>query len=87
MEIKILKFRPYEKNTLQGFLDVLLPSGLEIHDMTYHVKGDRRWIGYPARQYEDENGDTAYANIVFVPDKNRHNVFQRALLTAFDAYE
>ena len=46
MGIKIIDYRPYSKKTLQGFLTIELPSGLEIRDLTYHKKGDNRWIGY-----------------------------------------
>jgi hypothetical protein len=87
MPVEIVKFREYRKNTLQGFLTVLLqPSGLEIRDCTVHQKGDKRWIGMPAKPYQDDSGDTKYSLIVYFPDRDRSDLFQKAALAAFDRY-
>jgi hypothetical protein len=84
--IKILRFHKFEKNTLKAFLEAGLPSGLCIRDLTYHVKGDNRWIGYPSRAYEDGEGNTKYQPIIWFSDKNLHWDFQKQLLAALDEY-
>ena len=69
-KMKILKFRRYEKNTLKGFIEVELPSGLIIKDITWHQKEDREWLGLPARQYDKEDGSKGWANLVEFSDKS-----------------
>jgi hypothetical protein len=87
MPIEIKEFRPYVKNTLQGFCTVLLqPSGLEIRDLTVHQKGDRRWINMPSRPYQNSEGKTSYSFIILFPDKERSQQFQTAVLKALDKY-
>ena len=86
MAIEIKFFRKYEKNTLKGFLTVLLqPSGIEIRDLTLHEKNGKRWVNMPNKPYEDE-GETKYSYIVFFPDKDRAQKFQEATLKALDKY-
>jgi hypothetical protein len=63
--IRCIKFRPYQKNTLQGFADLhFVRTGIVIHDCCLHQKGDRRWISFPARPYEDKDGKTQWAAMV-----------------------
>src|SRR5262249_58981578 len=70
IEVTATAFKPYAKNTLIGFVDLMLPSiGLTISGCTVHEKGESRWIGLPGRPYT-ENGVTKYANILDFPDKD-----------------
>ena len=86
MAIEILKWRRLEKNTLQGFVSILMPSmGLEIRDITVHRKGNDRWLGMPARPYDD-NGTTKYAYILKFQDKKIWDRFQSETLDALDEY-
>ena len=51
MGIEITKFRKYEKNTLQGFMSILMTGiGLEIRDCTVHQKEGKKWIGLPSKR-------------------------------------
>ena len=84
--MKILNFRKFEKNTLRGFLEVELPSGLCIRDLSYHVKNGSRWIGYPSKPYEKEDGSQSWVNQIWFEDKEVHNRFQRQLLAALDEH-
>jgi hypothetical protein len=55
--IRCTKFRPYEKNTLRGFVALELSNvGLVIHDCTWHCKEGKEWIGFPARTYQGNDG-------------------------------
>ena len=84
--MKIVKFKQMRKNSLRGFIEAELPSGMCLRDLTYHVHEDgRRWIGYPSRQYE-RDGKTEYMNLVYFPDKEVHRKFQEKLLAALDQY-
>jgi hypothetical protein len=42
-------WRPLRRNTLHGFVDVVLLNGLEIDDIAVHVRGGRAWASLPAR--------------------------------------
>ena len=84
-QITILAWRGCTKNTLLGFLDVRLLSGLVIHGLTVHEKGERRWIGLPARPYET-SGSTSWSPVVEIPDRETRERFERLVLEALDAY-
>lgn len=84
--IEIVEFRPFQKNTLQGFLTVRTPSGWEFKDITVHQKGSQRWLGMPAKQFKKEDGTTAWVPLIRMADKDRWESFQKATLAALDAY-
>ena len=87
MKIEILKWRTFEKNSLQGFVDICIGDiGLEIGGCTFHRKGDARWIGLPARQYQDHNGLRQWARTLYFFDKERHQDFQAATVAALEDY-
>jgi DNA-binding cell septation regulator SpoVG len=81
----VRQFRPFEKNTLLGFLELELPSGLIIHDITLHEKGDSRWVSMPAKQYE-KNGEKTWIPLVEFTSKETRERFQAAALAALDEY-
>jgi len=83
--VKILSFRKFEKNTLRGFLEVELPSGMCIRDLTLHEKNGSRWIGYPSKPYE-KDGKQSWVNQIWFEDKEIHKKFQDQILSAFDRY-
>jgi len=84
--IRCLKFRPYQKNTLQGFADLKLSRvGIIIHDCTFHRhQNGREWVGFPARSYNDKDGNTQrQALIEFAPDAKRtREQFQEQAIAA-----
>jgi len=81
-KMKILKFRPYEKNTLRGFIEVELPSGMIIKDISWHQREDREWLGLPARQYEKEDGSKGWANQIDFISKDLYWTFVDKVLDA-----
>jgi hypothetical protein len=84
--IQIVKWRGCAKNTLVGFVDVHLASGLLIRGITVHQKGDRRWLGLPARSYETDSGATAWSPVVEIPDHETRERFERLVLEALDQF-
>jgi hypothetical protein len=84
--MKIKSFRSYEKGMLQGFFEVELPSGMCVRDLTLHNKDGSRWVGYPSKPYQDDEGNTKYQNQIYFPDKAVHHQFQERVLSALDAY-
>ena len=63
--IRCIKFRPYQRNTLQGFCDFELTRvGLVLKDCTLHEKNGHHWIAFPARRYEGQDGRTLWSPAV-----------------------
>jgi hypothetical protein len=84
--IEIVSFKPFVKNTLQGFATVRLTNiGLEIRDATLHQKNGKRWIQFPSKAYE-KNGKTLWSAIVDFYDRTRGDQFQRTALDALDQF-
>jgi hypothetical protein len=87
MAIEITSFKPFVKNTLQGFATIRLTAiGLEIRDVTLHTKGGKRWIQLPSKAY-DKDGKTLWTAIVDFYDKTRAEQFQKSALDALDRFQ
>jgi hypothetical protein len=67
-----------------GFVDVQLPSGLVVRGLTIHRKGERRWIGLPARSYESDSGSVSWAPVIEIPDRQTRERFEESILAALD---
>jgi hypothetical protein len=76
MNYSVKDFKPFERNTLKGFFTVVAGS-LEIEGFTYHEKNGSAWVGMPAKQYQDDNGETGWYPLVFIKDKDRFKKFVR----------
>jgi len=85
--MKVLDFRPVDKNTLKGFFTLELPSGLLIHDMCLHEKNSKRWVSFPARPYTAKDGTEKWARIVDIPDRDRWGQFNRQALDAVAKFQ
>ena len=64
--IRCIKLRRYERNTLQGFVDLELTRvGIIIRDCTWHRHADgKEWVGFPAKPYETKTGETAWQPLI-----------------------
>jgi hypothetical protein len=83
--IRILDWKPYAKNTLQGFISVELASGLVLHSLMLHEKNGSRWIGFPAREWVHE-GIKQYARFIEFRDRAAADWFRDEVLAALDDY-
>ncbi len=87
MSIQLKDFRPFKKNSLQGFITLYLPgAGLEIRDCSLFEKDERRWVSLPSRSFQKDDGTTAWANVVSIPDEDRYQKFQNETIKALDVY-
>lgn len=80
--MRISRFQPYERNTLKGFIEAEFSSGMLLKNLTWHQKGDKEWIGLPAREYKKEDGTKGYANVVDFVDKTTYWKFVNKVLDA-----
>jgi hypothetical protein len=85
-DFAVSNWKPFEKNTLRGFLTLTLPSGLILHNCTFHRKGDSRWLGLPAQRFTKPDGTTSYTPQVEFVDRAASDRFQTAALQAIDRY-
>jgi hypothetical protein len=68
------------KNSLRGFFDVQLPSGLKLNGCMLHEKEGRRWSGLPSREYVKPDGSKSWAPIVEIPDRADRDKFTAGFL-------
>jgi hypothetical protein len=68
--MKIKRFLKYTRNTLLGFVDVETPGGYIIKGLTFHRKGNSEWLGMPAKEYTNKEGQKGYAPMVDFATKN-----------------
>lgn len=86
--IQIVDFRFHQKNTLQGFLTVLLSDvGLEIKDIALHRKDGRSWLQLPAKPYAKPDGSQGWSYFLTFIDKNHFQRFQEVALKKLDTFQ
>ena len=61
--------------------------GLVIRDCTWHEKNGKEWVGFPARSYEDKNGNTQWSPLIEFAEGAREarEQFQRQALAVIRA--
>jgi hypothetical protein len=85
-EIQIADWKPHSKNTLVGFFTATLPSGLILHNLMLHEKGNSRWIAFPSREWTDPAGKRQFARFVEFIDRETSDRFRDLLLEALDRH-
>jgi hypothetical protein len=84
----VLNFKAFEKNSLKGFFDLEMPSGLILRGCQLHESHWKRSVGVPARPYEAADGTQSWARIVDFRDRRASVRFQEmATAAAVVAYE
>jgi hypothetical protein len=63
-KLSVTNWRAHRKNTVQGFLSLTVPSGIVIHNSTFHQKDSARGIGLPTRQCLQDDGCTSYTPLI-----------------------
>jgi hypothetical protein len=84
-EIVVVDFRPYEKNTLKGFVTLEF-AGLILREVCLHEKNGKRWTSMPARPYKRPDGANAWQPLVEFADEATRTHFQEFALKAVDTY-
>ena len=83
MKIEVTKFREFKKNTLQGFADLKIsPPGIEVKDCPVHEKNGKRWVNFPAREFEARDGSKSWVPFVKFPDRDDYQTFNKAAIEA-----
>jgi hypothetical protein len=87
-KLMVLEWRPFKKGaSLQGFATLQLPSGLVLHDVTFHRREDgATWVGMPARSYIKRDGETSWMPMVGFIDKAAERRFRDLAIEAIEAF-
>jgi hypothetical protein len=86
-EFQVREFKECRKGqSLQGFFVLVLPSGMVLHDMTYHQREDgAKWVGMPAKSFV-KDGETAWFRLVDFVDKAAFAKFQESAKAALERF-
>ncbi len=84
--ISVIRWRPFLRNTLQGFVTLRMGSGWEIADVGVHKTDSERWLMLPSKPYTRKDGQIAWTYMIRMPDQARWKRFQREALEALDAF-
>ncbi len=88
-------WKPFERNTLQGFADLWLRAArLNIRGCAVHQKNAKRWVQLPARPQldkdrnlvRDTSGKIQYATILELDSQEVADRFNAAALTAIEDF-
>ena len=85
-EIQISNWKPHSKNTLVGFFTAALPSGMVLHNLMLHQKDEARWIGFPAREWTDQQGAKQFARFIEFRSRAAADCFRDQVLEALDKH-
>jgi hypothetical protein len=89
--LRLLGFRRFRRNSLFGFLDIEVSSGLRIFDITLMKSGAAAWVGLPAKARIDENGHQAidpetgkkaWLPVIQWRDRRTADAFSKAVIAA-----
>ena len=83
---EVLDWKAHEKNTLQAFLSLSLPSGMILHGCSYHRRNDSRWVGVPGQKFTKADGSVGYTPVVEFTTDAAHQRFQEQAIAAVDRY-
>jgi hypothetical protein len=88
--VEILEFVPRRANSLQGFAQVRLPSGMVLHDVGIYINGARAWASPPSKPMigrdgvamRDDKGKIRYVALITFATKDRRDRFSEAIIEA-----
>jgi hypothetical protein len=86
----IKSFVPVRRNSLRGFAEVQLPSGMIVADVAVHITEGRPWAAPPSKPMLDRNGivmrddkgKIKYAPIISFATKDLRDRFSREVINA-----
>ena len=91
-QTEITEWRPLVSNTMRGLFSCLLPSGLLLHGCSLHVGDKGPWVSLPSKvrvshgEVSTYLGKPVYNKVVEIPDRERRDAFQAAVLAALAAH-
>lgn len=92
--MKLLTWRECRRNTLLGFGDLQMDSGLIVKDVSFHAKDGSQWASPPGRPMldadrnviRDDTGKVAYSPSIDFADKRIRRQWSDAAVQALNRY-
>ena len=93
--VTVTAFRPFEKNTLRGFVSVRINElRLNVHDLCLHEKNGRKWVALPSKPMldkdrnpiQDDDGKPKFSPILQFDDRDTANAFSTQVIEAVDRH-
>ena len=85
-DITVVRWRPYEKGSLRGFLSISLAQKIQINDLMLFDGNGSRSIKLPDKEYKKRDGSTGRSHVIEFDSKTVEREFQSAVLAALDHY-
>jgi hypothetical protein len=92
--LAIVGWKPMPRNSLRGFADIKLPSGLIIREAVVHNTNGRAWVNLPGKPMVDRDGQAVrdpatgklkYAALLEWSDRAVADRFSAAVIDAIEA--
>lgn len=83
--LQVTSWKAFRKNTLLGFFDLTLPSGMIVHGCSVHERDGERWIGLPAQKFTKADGSAGFTPVIDFTSKEARQKFQEQALAAIAA--
>ena len=89
MKITINKWKPYQKNSLQGFFNLTINDiGLSIEGVGYFNNNEgKKWLTLPTKSYQAKDGKTKYQPFISFPEPDHYWAFCGAVWDAIEAWK
>ncbi len=85
--IECTNFKTHQKGSLQGFADLFVDSwGVEIKGCSLFMKGGRRWVTFPSREYDNKEGEKKYMPYIRFRNKEHMDAFATQAKEAIDKW-
>jgi hypothetical protein len=68
------------KNSLIGFFDLQMPSGLIVRGAMLFEKSGKRWVSFPSKDWVKPDGTKSYSPLIEFADRSIADKFQSAVL-------
>ena len=72
--------KPLRKNSLLGFFDLQMPSGLIVRGAMLFEKEGKRWIGFPSKEWVKSDGTKSYSPLLEFASKEIGEKFRKLVL-------
>jgi hypothetical protein len=80
MTVTVSNAKRLRKNSLLGFFDLEMPSGLIVRGAMLFEKNGRRWVGFPSKEWTKPDGGKGYSPLLEFASRDISDKFQAAVL-------
>lgn len=85
--LEVQNIQPVHKGNLLAVCDVhIIPWKMTLNEIKIFEKGANRWIGMPAREFVNEQGERKYIELVTFDNDGVKNRFRSQIMGAIDKF-